>query len=203
MQHPDHATVTHLLDAARAGNHEALQALFPLVYQELHAQARAQRQRWHGNHTLNTTALVHEAYLKLVDQTRISWQSRAHFFGVAARAMRHILIDYARRSSRRKRGGDAPKIPFDAVEGTVAAPDLPLDLDDRADAFVALDEALQRLTRISERQGRVVECRFFGGMTIPDTAAALGISPATTKRDWVLAQAWLYRELNPVLSDEA
>lgn len=201
MQHPDQATVTHLLDAIRAGNHEALNALFPLVYQELHAQAQAQRRRWHGNHTVNTTALVHEAYLKLVDQTQIPWQSRAHFFGVAARAMRHILIDYAKRSRRKKRGGDAHKIPFDAVEGAVAAPDIPLDLGDRADAFVALDEALQRLARISERQCRVVECRFFGGMTIPDTAAALGISPATTKRDWVLAQAWLYRELDQVLDN--
>ncbi len=123
MQHPDQATVTRLLDAIRAGNHDALNALFPLVYQEMHAQAQAQRRRWHGNHTVNTTALVHDAYLKLIDQTQIRWNSRAHFLGVAAKAMRHILIDYARQRQRKKRGDGQPHVPFDDVEGQVADPE--------------------------------------------------------------------------------
>lgn len=195
MNASDQANVTLLLDAVRAGDSEAVNKLFPLVYKELHAQAKQQRQRWHGNRTLNTTALVHEAYIKLVDPSQASWQSRAHFLGVAAKAMRHILIDYAKRSRRKKRGGDVAKASFDDLEEHLVVPeDLP-NLADRADTLLELDSALERLAALNERQCRVVECRFFGGMTIPDTAAALGISPSTVKRDWILAQAWLYREI--------
>ncbi len=199
MQHPDQATVTRLLDAIRAGNHDALNALFPLVYQEMHAQAQAQRRRWHGNHTVNTTALVHEAYLKLIDQTQIRWNSRAHFLGVAAKAMRHILIDYARQRQRKKRGGGQPHVPFDDVEGHLADPGAFSLSEERATALVALDAALERLHGLNERQSRIVECRFFGGMTIPDTTEFLGLSPATVKRDWRLAQTWLYREMMQAL----
>ena len=201
MQHTDQATVTRLLDAIRAGDHDALNALFPLVYQEMRAQAQAQRRRWHGNHTVNTTALVHEAYLKLIDQTQIRWNSRAHFLGVAAKAMRHILIDYARQRQRKKRGGGQPHVPFDDVEGHVADPEAFSLSEERATALVALDAALKRLQGLNERQSRIVECRFFGGMTIPDTTEFLGLSPATVKRDWRLAQTWLYREMMQALQD--
>ncbi|MFB3131409.1 MAG: sigma-70 family RNA polymerase sigma factor [Rhodothermales bacterium] len=201
MQHTDQATVTRLLDAIRAGNHDALNALFPLVYQEMRAQAQAQRRRWHGNHTVNTTALVHEAYLKLIDQTQIRWNSRAHFLGVAAKAMRHILIDYARQRQRKKRGGGQPHVPFDDVEGRLADPGAFSLSEERATALVALDAALERLHGLNERQSRIVECRFFGGMTIPDTTEFLGLSPATVKRDWRLAQTWLYREMMQALQD--
>ncbi|MEM9663387.1 MAG: sigma-70 family RNA polymerase sigma factor [Bacteroidota bacterium] len=190
---PDSATVTQILHALQDGEEEALSALFPLVYDELHAQARKQRNRWQGHFTVNTTALVHEAYLKLVDQDAVGWNNRAHFFGVAAKAMRHILVDYARRMQRQKRGGDVQRVSLDGLEQLLAAEGT--DFEARADDMAALGMALERLASTNERQARVVECRFFGGMTIPDTADALGISPATVKRDWVVAQAWLYREI--------
>ncbi len=193
------ATVTHLLEAVRGGDRAALNDLFPLVYEELYAQAHRQRQRWHGDDTVNTTALVHEAYLKLVDQTQIRWNSRAHFLGVAAKAMRHILIDYARQRQRKKRGGGQPHVPFDDVEGRLGEPEAFSLSEERATALVTLDAALERLHGLSERQSRIVDCRFFGGMTIPDTAEAMGLSPATVKRDWRLAQAWLYREMMQAL----
>jgi len=198
MSPPDPATVTRLLHALSDGDTDALNALFPLVYETLRAQAQQQRRRWQGQMTLNTTALVHEAYLKLTDQTHASWQNRAHFCGVAAKAMRHILIDYARRSRRKKRGGDRQKVSLEMAQEALAIHDV-LDLEDRADTLLVLDEALSRLGRINERQARVVECRFFAGMTIDDTAEALAISPSTVKRDWMLAQAWLYREIKQAL----
>jgi RNA polymerase sigma factor (TIGR02999 family) len=187
--------VTRLLQAVRTGDRQALHDLFPLVYDELRAQAQWQRRRWHGNRTVNTTALVHEAYLKLVDQTQVQWQSRAHFLGVASKAMRHILIDYARYHRREKRGGDHPNVPLHAVPEVAASISIEMSLE-KAETLIALDEALDRLKTLNERQSNVIECRFFGGMTIPDTAEALGISPATVKRDWGLAQAWLYREMS-------
>ncbi len=199
MDYPMQATVTHLLEAVRGGDRAALNDLFPLVYEELYAQAHRQRQRWHGDDTVNTTALVHEAYLKLVDQTQIRWNSRAHFLGVAAKAMRHILIDYARQRQRKKRGGGQPHVPFDDVEGHLAEPGAFSLSEERATALVALDAALERLHGLNERQSRIVECRFFGGMTIPDTTEFLGLSPATVKRDWRLAQTWLYREMMQAL----
>jgi len=185
--------VTRLLEALERGDSTALDALFPLVYKELRAVAHRQRRRWRGDSTLNTTALVHEAYLKLVDQSRASWESRAHFLATAAKAMRHILINYARDQRAEKRGGGSPKLSLEALgerlEGEAAS------WDDNADLLIALDDALEHLERVNERQSRIVECRFFGGLTIPETAAALGISTASVSRGWVTAQLRLYQHL--------
>jgi RNA polymerase sigma factor (TIGR02999 family) len=186
-------SVTKLLLRVEDGEDGAVDDLFGLVYDELTALARRQRARWHGNDTLNTTALVHEAYLKLVDQERIGVEGRAHFFALAARAMRHILSNYARDQRRQKRGGAYDHVSVDAVQ-VAAGGELVLD-GGTADTLVALDEALARLEALSPRQSRVVECRFYGQMTVPETAAALGISPASVKRDWAVAQAWLHREV--------
>lgn len=190
------ATISGLLRAVEQGDREALEALFPLVYDELKLLARRQRRVWHGDFTLNTTALVHEAYLKVADQERLPTESPAHFFAVAAKAMRHILCNYARDRSRKKRGGGATHLPLGPEHELVA----PLQLsEDQTDTLATLDEALQAMERIAERQARVVECRFFGGMNIEDTAAALGISPRTVKRDWTFARAWLRREMQRTL----
>ncbi len=193
MSQPQPETVTKLLDAAREGDRAAVNELFPLVYDELRAMAQRQRRNWHGDYTINTTALVHEAYIKLADQSLADWENRAHFFGVAARAMRQILIDYARKRRAQKRGGDLSKTSFEElklVEGKITLS------DERADSLVALDEALQQLEKISERQSRIVECRFFGGMTIEETAEAIGISTSTVKLSWKMAHVWLFQEMN-------
>jgi RNA polymerase sigma factor (TIGR02999 family) len=162
------------------------------VYDELHALAHRQRRRWQGDHTLNTTVLVHEAYLKLVGQKQIDVQERAHFLALASRAMRHILCNHARAAAARKRGGGLERVALDSTRlpDTAGA-----SSGEHADALVALDDALRRLEQLDPRQSRVVECRFFGGLTIEETAAALGISPRTVKRDWQVAQAWLHREM--------
>jgi len=186
-----HATITELLHAVEGGDRDALNTLFPLVYDELRSLARQQRRRWHGDLTLDTTALVHEAYLKVIGQNQPPSESRAHFFAVASKAMRHILCNYARDRSRAKRGGGARHVRLES--GHEFAHQLELS-DDQTDKLAALDEALQGLERIAERQARVVECRFFGGMSLEDTATALGISPRTVKRDWTFARAWLRRE---------
>jgi len=191
MEYSEQLTATRLLEAVRAGDRDALNDLFPLVYEELRDQARSQRRNWKGDYTLNTTAMVHEAYLKLVEQSRMNWQNRAHFLSVAARAMRYILLDYAKHRQAKKRGGEFKKVSIDLVP--VAGDfDIP---EEKADALVALNEALDQLADLSKRQSQVVECRFFGGMTIADTAIALEISTATVKRDWLIAQAWLYRKM--------
>ncbi len=199
MDHALQREVTRLLEALEQGDSNALDTLFPLVYEELRAVAHRQRRRWQGDDTLNTTALVHEVYLKLVDQSRASWESRAHFFATAAKAMRHVLVNYARDRRTKKRGGDQPKLSLEEL-GERLQGELALS-DDTADLLVALGEALDRLERVNERQSRIVECRYFGGMTIPETAAALGISTATVSRGWGLAQVRLYqdiqRELQP------
>jgi RNA polymerase sigma factor (TIGR02999 family) len=187
-------SVTKLLLRVQEGAPDAVDDLFGLVYDEMTALARRQRARWHGNDTLNTTALVHEAYLKLVDQERIGVEGRAHFFALAARAMRHILSNYARDQRRQKRGGSYAHVSVEDVQVAASAGELTLT-DGTADTLVALDEALARLEQVSPRQSRVVECRFYGQMTVPETAAALDISPATVKRDWAVAQAWLHREV--------
>jgi RNA polymerase sigma factor (TIGR02999 family) len=185
------ADITGLLQAAGRGDRQALDALLPLVYEELRLLARRQRSRWRGDLTMNATAIVHEAYLKLVAQSAIASESRGHFFAVASKAMRHILCNYARDRRRLKRGGGAEHVTID--EGFDA---LPTDMsEEHAEELTALDAALERLEQTNERQSRVVECRFFGGMSIEETAAALGISPATVKRDWTMARAWLYREI--------
>lgn len=196
---PVAATITGLLQAVQRGDRAALDALFPLVYEELTQLARRQRQRWHGDMTLNTTAVVHEAYLKLADQKQLPAESRAHFFAVAAKAMRHILCNYARDRNRKKRGGGVPHVSLEP--GHEAAIQLELS-DGQTDKLAALDEALQRLERVAERQARIVECRFFGGMSVEDTASALGISPRTVKRDWSFAQAWLRRDMQATLESD-
>ena len=189
---PAAGSITGLLQAVERGDRDALNALFPLIYDELSALAHQQRRMWHGDLTLNTTALVHEVYLKVVDQKRLPTESRAHFFGVAAKAMRHILCNYARDRSRQKRGGGAPHVLLEFASDLAAQLDFS---EDQSDTLAALDESLQELERIAERQARVVECRFFGGMSVEDTATALGISPRTVKRDWTFARAWLRREM--------
>jgi RNA polymerase sigma factor (TIGR02999 family) len=163
--------------------------LLPLVYDELrriaHRQLRAER----PDHTLSTTALVHEAYVKLVDQTRARWTDRAHFFAVASRAMRRILVDYARQGQAAKRGGGVRPVTLDDAASMT---------EDRADTLVAIDEALTRLAGLDERLSRVVECRFFGGLTEEETAMALRVTARTVRRDWVKAKGWLYNELHDV-----
>lgn len=187
-------TLTRLLSDMRHGSRYALDALLPLVYDELRILAHRQRQRWRGDHTLGTTALVHEAYLKLANQEGVRASSRAHFFALASRAMRHILCNYARDRQAKKRGGDFEIVELDSSLDQAA--DESGSTDQYAEQLVALDAALARLEQVHPRRSRVVECRFFGGMTVVDTAAALGISPRTVKRDWAAAQDWLRREVS-------
>ena len=188
MSDPD---VTALLDNLARRDYQALDRLVPLVYDELRRVAHRQLYAERAEHTLDTTALVHEAYLKLVrNPPNVQWQNRAHFFAVAARAMRQILVNYAKARSRAKRGGDATKISLDEAVIMPTA---------RAGELVALDEALERLEAMDERQSRIVECRYFGGLTLEETAAVLGVSVATVKRDWTVARAWLYREVRQAL----
>lgn len=192
MTASDASGVTRLLRRMREGDRTAQDILFQMVYHELHDLARRHRRRWRGNPTLDTTSLLHEAYLKLVRQEQIDVESRAHFFALASRVMRHVLTNYARDQQRLKRGGDYDRVSIDLLDsGRLPAPTKRTSTD----AFVVLDEALARLEALSERQSRVVECRFYGEMTIPETATALGVSSATVKRDWATAQAWLYREM--------
>jgi len=178
--------VTELLHAASAGDDNAMDRLMPIVYDRLRAIAHGRMQGERRDHTMSTTALVHEAYLKLVDLDRIQYRDRAHFFAIAAQAMRYILVDYAERRNAQKRGGDRSRVPIEYA---------PLMTDHQALDILALDHALDRLGELSDRQHRVVECRFFAGLTIAETATALDVSPATVKRDWNLARAWLNREL--------
>jgi RNA polymerase sigma factor (TIGR02999 family) len=185
-------TDSGLLEAVERGDAVALTALFSLVYRELRILAHQQRRRWHGDITLDTTALVHEVYLKMSGQERASSKSRAHFFAIAAKAMRHILCNYARDRSRKKRGGGVQHVRLEP--GQEITGQLQLS-DDQTERLTALDEALRALERIAERQAHVVECRFFGGMSLEDTATALGISARTAQRDWIFARAWLRREM--------
>jgi RNA polymerase sigma factor (TIGR02999 family) len=160
--------------------------LFSVLYDELRRVAHRQLLGQPRDATLNTTALIHEAYLRMVDQTHVEWEDRARFFGYAARTMRAIIVDYARRRGAQKRGGRLARLPFDD-------PDLPIEA--QADAILAVDDALTRLAGMSERLSQIVECRFFGGMNIDETAAALSLSERTVRRDWTKAKAWLYDEL--------
>jgi len=196
-RHPDQERVTRLLHNLRAGDPHAFDELLPLVYDELRELAHRQRRRWQGDETLDTTALVHEAYLRLVDQSSPQWVSRPHFLAVASRAMRQILLDYAKRKRAAKREGARQRVPLEEVEAALRGGGDPAEA--RSDALIALDESLRRLEKHDPNQSRIVECRFFGGMTIEDTAAALGISPATVKRGWTMAQAWLYRGIRQSL----
>jgi RNA polymerase sigma-70 factor, ECF subfamily len=179
--------ITQILKRYSDGDKTALDELLPKVYDELRRLAGAYMRRESPNHTLQPTALVHEAYFRLVDQKNVKWQNRGHFFGIAAQMMRRILVDHARIRHAEKRGGKATKISFE--EGLHWTP------RDEPD-ILSLDSALTRLTELDERQGKVVELRYFGGLGVEETAEALGISPATVKRDWTVAKAWLLRELN-------
>ena len=191
-------TDTGLLQAVERGDAAASTALFSLVYGELSILAHRQRRRWHGDITLDTTALVHEVYLKLAGQTQPASSSRAHFLAIAAKAMRHILCNYARDRGRKKRGGGVRHLRLEP--GRELAVQLQLS-DDETERLTALDEALRALACIAERQARVVECRIFGGMSLEDTATALGISPRTVQRDWIFARAWLRREMQLKLDE--
>lgn len=180
--------VTHLLRTLRDEKDDhVLDALFDRVYEELHALAHRQLERLRPGQTLNTTALVHEAYLKLVDQSAADWEDRAHFFSVAATAMRHIIINYARKQSAEKRGGGVEEVSFNEE---VMAP------QERAQALVTVDRALTELADRDERMARVVELQFFGGLTQKESAAVLDVSTRTVRRDWKAAQAWLSKALS-------
>ncbi len=186
MREPSPKPVTELLLAWGHGDQHALQELMPLVYRELRRLAHGRLGHERPDHTLQTTALVHEAYIRLVDQQDASWKNRAQFFAVAAQMMRRILVDYARARQYAKRGGSAQQVELD--EAIVVS-------SDRAPEVVALDEALMRLAELDSRKSRLVELRFFGGMSIEETAEVLGVSPGTVMRDWTLAKAWLQREM--------
>ena len=173
--------VTRLLDALQHGDRAALDRLFPLVYEELRRIAHHHLRDERPGHTLGTTGLVHETYLKLVDQTRTQWRDRGHFFRVASWAMRRILVDYARSYRALRRGGNIQRVP---LENDVA-------LNERGETLEALDEALDRLAAVDERLSQVVECRYFGGLTTEETAEALGVSARTVERDWIKARGWL------------
>ncbi|HZR65483.1 MAG TPA: sigma-70 family RNA polymerase sigma factor [Terriglobales bacterium] len=179
--------VTELLVRWRGGDREALDALLPLVYDELRRIARHYLQGERSGHTLQSTALVNEAYVRMVAQDFPEWQSRAHFFAVAAQLMRQILVDYARSHRASKRGGNVYKVTLDEAEGQPVKTDVDI---------LALDEALKELAEMDPQQSRVVELKFFAGLSIEHTAEVLGVSPSTVKRDWVTARAWLYRELD-------
>ncbi len=179
--------ITELLHEWSDGDGTALDELFPLVYDELHRQAARHLRRERQDHTLQTTALIHEAYLKLIDQREVNWESRTHFFAIAAQMMRRILIDYARAKHREKRGGDAVNLPLEEAALIVS--------DDKSIDLIALDEALNRLAKIDAQQVRVIELRYFSGLSLEETAEALKVSRTTVANDWAVAKAWLHREL--------
>jgi RNA polymerase sigma-70 factor (ECF subfamily) len=188
MRTPSPKEITKLLVAWGDGDQSALADLTPLVYEELHRLAHNYMGRERAGHTLQTSALVNEAYLRLIDWKNVRWQSRAHFFGVSAQLMRRILVDFARSRGYRKRGGGMRVVPLDdaAIVSENKGPDL-----------IALDEALCALAELDARQSQIVELRFFGGLTIEETAEVLKVSEGTVRRDWSLARSWLHRELDP------
>ena len=186
--------LTQLLIAWGNGDKAALDSLMPIVYDELRRLARHHLRRERAGHTLQTTALVNQAYLRLVDQRKVQWQNRAHFFALSAQLMRRILLDHARRRHQAKRGGDAVRVSLD--ESAIVT-------GERDAQLIALDDALRRLEEVDERKSKVVELRFFGGLNIDETAEAMRISPATVRREWSMAKAWLYREINGENPNEA
>ena len=179
--------ITGMLREWSGGNREALEELMPLIYDELHRQASRSLSKERPGHTLQTTALINETYLKLIDQRDVDWQSRTHFFAIAANLMRRILVDYARTKNREKRGGNVVKFPLEEL-GDIGEKEKSVNL-------IALDEALERLEKIDEQQARVVELRYFSGLNLEETAEALKVSRTTVANDWRMAKAWLHREL--------
>ncbi len=190
--------VTRLLQEASRGDKTAFDQLLPLVYDELKRVARGKLRYERTGHTLNTTALVHEAYLKLVDQSRVEWQSRTHFFAIASQAMRRILIDYAKMRKAAKRGGEARHLPLEAAEEASLSD--ALFSEEQAGELLALDEALHRLARFNRRGADVVQYRFFGGLSHQEVSEVMGVSEITVRRSWTLAKSWLRRELRDELS---
>lgn len=185
--------ISQLLVDWSNGDKAALDKLIPLVYGELRRLARYHMRRERQGHTLQTSALVNEAYLRLVDYKRMRWQDRAHFFAVAAQAMRRILIEHARSHSREKRGGEARRVSLDEAAGLV---------DEQASEMIALDDALMSLAKFDPRKSQIVELRYFGGLDIEETAEVMGVSPATVKRDWNTARLWLHREVTRAVTDD-
>jgi len=179
--------ITHLLKEWSDGDERALDKLTPLVYEELRRQAARYLRRERAGHTLQTTGLINEAYLRLIDAKDVRWQSRAHFFAIAANLMRRVLVDHARRRDAEKRGGEHLRLTLDETLAVTSTPDVDV---------LAIDEALNKLAIIDSQQAQVVELRFFSGLSVEETAAALGVSPATVKRDWSVARAWLRREIS-------
>ena len=191
MSSPSH--VTELLQAWGGGDSAALNKLLPHIYDELRRLAGHYLRRERPDHTLQPTALVHEAYLRLIDTNNVRWQNRAHFFGVAAKAMRHILVDYARSRQAAKRGGEVRLVSLDEAAAVSA---------ERSAEMVALDGALENLAAFDQRKSRVVELRYFGGMSVEETAEVLKVSPETVARDWRLARTWLLRELSKAVTSD-
>lgn len=195
--------VTRLLLRWRAGDESALASLIPLVYEELRVLARQHLNRERGPHTLQRTALVHEAFLRMVDQTQVDWRSRSQFIAIASQMMRRVLVDHARRRSAAKRGGRAQSLDIDALLAVEDGDDnaanradvAPLPRSESEVDFEAIHNALERLEALDPDQGKLVELRFFGGLSIKDASAVMGVSPATAKREWAIARAWLQREL--------
>jgi RNA polymerase sigma-70 factor (ECF subfamily) len=181
------SSLSHLLKRWSDGDREALEELTPMVYAELHRMAQRHMRKQPSSHTLQATALIHEAYLRLLGHSEKRWENRLHFFGVAAQTMRHILVDYARARKTGKRGGEARVVSLE--EAAIVS-------RQRAAELIALDDALAELSRLSPRQGRIVELRYFGGLTVEETAEVLKVSVDTITRDWRQAKAWLHRELN-------
>jgi RNA polymerase sigma factor (TIGR02999 family) len=192
MTHATH-DVTKLLKDWGAGDKTALDKLMPLVHDELHRLARQHMRREQPGHLLQTSALVNEAYLRLVDASQVDWQNRAHFFGIAARLMRRVLVDDARRRHRDKRGGRLIQVPLDEAENLPQA---------QAANLLSLDDALKALASIDPRQSEIVELRFFGGMSVEETAEVLKVSPATVAREWTFARAWLRKEMGGEVREE-
>jgi RNA polymerase sigma factor (TIGR02999 family) len=178
--------VTRLLNEWSDGDSAALDELIPIIYDELRSLAARYLRRERIDHTLQPTALVHEAYFRLVDQKEVRWQSRAHFFGIAAQMMRRVLIDHAKSQGREKRGGGRQKVELDQAAELS---------EEQASEVIALDDALEALARIDPRKGKIVELRYFGGLSVEETAEVLGVSPNTIMRDWAMAKAWLYNEI--------
>jgi RNA polymerase sigma factor (TIGR02999 family) len=201
MSSTTQGTVTEHLVRVREGSSDATDKLFDEVYTELRRRAQNQRNRWEGSPTLRTTALAHEAYLKLIRKDEQSWESRSHFFAVASKAMRHILVDRARKKRAEKRGGESPVLSLEELRESLGQPQA--TAEERSEMLLVLDAALKRFEDHHPRAARVVECRFFGDMTIEETAEAIGMSGSTVSRDWDLAQAWLYREMRRIRRGEA
>jgi len=194
MTKPSLHEVTQLLQSWSEGNQEALDTLVPLVHAELHRLARHYMTNERPGHTLQTTELVNEAYVRLIDWKNVRWQNRAHFFGVAAQIMRRILVDFARSRASAKKGGGTQYVSLS--EAMTISPE-------RGEDLIALDDALESLSKFDSRKSRIVELRFFGGLSVEETAEVLKISARTVMREWGLAQAWLYRELSGVQHDDA